>query len=221
MQVKLIVLGDATVGKTCLLQRYVNNRFIEHHKATIGADIFHKEITVDGNKKVTLQLWDTAGQERFQSLNTAFFRGADACILVYDVTNAETFNRIDEWRRIFFQHSKAEYLANGSDSFPFLLLGNKTDICDTDSGLRQVESGQGKFYSNQHKNILFYETSAKTGVNVENAFNAIALLTYNKQKPTLPEFKQDILYLGNDITRDNGSQLQSSNTYNNCYCQLI
>jgi Ras-related protein Rab-7A len=81
---KVILLGDSGVGKTSLLERFITNRFSLMYKATIGADFMTKEITLEQNKVVTLQLWDTAGQERFQSLGTSFFRGADCCILVYD-----------------------------------------------------------------------------------------------------------------------------------------
>merc|ERR1711908_4932 len=94
---KVIILGDSGVGKTSLMNQYVNKRFSGQYKATIGADFLTKEIMID-DKLVTIQIWDTAGQERFQSLGVAFYRGADACILVYDITNAKSFERLDMWR---------------------------------------------------------------------------------------------------------------------------
>ena len=100
---KVIILGDSGVGKTSLMNQYVSNRFSEQYKATIGADFLTKEVMID-DKLVTLQIWDTAGQERFQSLGVAFFRGADACILVYDMTDSKTFESLDKWRSDFLQN---------------------------------------------------------------------------------------------------------------------
>ena len=83
---KIVILGDSSVGKTTLLQQYLNGKASGQSKPTIGADFSKKEILVDG-AVVTLQIWDTAGQEKFQSLGYAFYRGADCCALVYDITN--------------------------------------------------------------------------------------------------------------------------------------
>ncbi|GMH69755.1 hypothetical protein TL16_g05233 [Triparma laevis f. inornata] len=97
---KIIILGDSGVGKTSLMNQYVSKRFTSQYKATIGADFLTKEIMVD-DKLVTLQIWDTAGQERFQSLGVAFYRGADACMLTYDITNPKSFDSLDSWRQEF------------------------------------------------------------------------------------------------------------------------
>merc|ERR1719231_1596660 len=97
---KVIILGDSGVGKTSLMNQYVHKRFSNQYKATIGADFLTKEVMID-DKLVTLQIWDTAGQERFQSLGVAFYRGADACILVYDITNPKSFDHLDSWRDEF------------------------------------------------------------------------------------------------------------------------
>ena len=97
---KVIVLGDSGVGKTSLMNQYVNRKFTNQYKATIGADFLTKEVMIE-DKLVTMQIWDTAGQERFQSLGVAFYRGADACVLVYDVTNEKSFRQLDSWREEF------------------------------------------------------------------------------------------------------------------------
>merc|ERR1712151_621134 len=97
---KVIILGDSGVGKTSLMNQYVNKKFTNQYKATIGADFLTKEVTID-DKTVTMQIWDTAGQERFQSLGVAFYRGADCCVLVYDVTVAKSFEHIENWRDEF------------------------------------------------------------------------------------------------------------------------
>ncbi|PPD87475.1 hypothetical protein GOBAR_DD15586 [Gossypium barbadense] len=111
---KVIVLGDSG---------YVHKKFSQQYKATIGADFVTKELQID-DRLVTLQIWDTAGQERFQSLGVAFYRGADCCVLVYDVNVMKSFDTLDNWHDEFLKQ------ANPADprTFPFILLGNKIDI---------------------------------------------------------------------------------------------
>jgi len=178
---KIIILGDSGVGKTALLQKYVHGQFIQEHKATIGADFITKEISVD-DKLVTLQIWDTAGQERFQSLGTAFYRGADACVLVYDITNDQSFKQIEMWRTNFLEQSSPE----DTGKFPFLLCGNKTDL---QSGARVVATQDGERLAKQY-NMYFYETSAYDGTNVEPAIRKIASVASDLD--TVPSFNEDI-----------------------------
>ncbi|KAG6660852.1 hypothetical protein I3843_03G129700 [Carya illinoinensis] len=99
---KVIVLGDSGVGKTSLMNQYVYNKFSQRYKATIGADFVTKEVQID-DKLVTLQIWDTAGQERFQSLGSAFYRGAECCVLVYDVNAHKSFETLNTWREEFLK----------------------------------------------------------------------------------------------------------------------
>lgn len=101
----------------------MNRKFSKDYKATIGADFLTKEVLVD-DKVVTLQLWDTAGQERFQSLGVAFYRGADCCVLVYDVNNSKSFETLDSWRDEFLIQASP----SNPETFPFILLGNKVDV---------------------------------------------------------------------------------------------
>ncbi|KAF2297498.1 hypothetical protein GH714_024408 [Hevea brasiliensis] len=122
---------DSGVGKTSLMNQYVHKKFSQQYKATIGADFVTKELQID-DRLVTLQIWDTAGQERFQSLGAAFYRGADCCVLVYDVNVMRSFDTLDNWHEEFLKQ------ANPPDPgmFPFILLGNKIDI---DGGNSRVE----------------------------------------------------------------------------------
>ncbi|TRY83876.1 hypothetical protein DNTS_030101 [Danionella cerebrum] len=131
------------VGKTSLMNQYVNKKFSNQYKATIGADFLTKEVMVDdrlvtmqeleydANKANTFivtfvcdQIWDTAGQERFQSLGVAFYRGADCCVLVYDVTAPNTFKTLDSWRDEFLIQASPR----DPENFPFVVLGNKIDL---------------------------------------------------------------------------------------------
>jgi Ras-related protein Rab-7A len=120
---KIVILGAQGVGKTSLMERFVAAKFSSQYKATIGADFSTKDVTVDA-EVVTLQIWDTAGQERYQSLGTAFYRGADACVLVYDVSEAASFAKLETWRNTFIQSADIK----DPRDFPFVVLGNKSDM---------------------------------------------------------------------------------------------
>jgi Ras-related protein Rab-7A len=120
---KIIILGAQGVGKTSLMERFVAQKFSSSYKATIGADFSTKDVTV-GNELITLQIWDTAGQERYQSLGTAFYRGADACVLVYDVSDANSFAKLETWRTAFIQAADVK----DPKDFPFVVMGNKADL---------------------------------------------------------------------------------------------
>ncbi|XP_074369384.1 ras-related protein Rab7-like isoform X1 [Apium graveolens] len=160
---KVIVLGDSGVGKTSLMNQYVYNKFSQQYKATIGADFVTKELQIE-DKLVTLQIWDTAGQERFHSLGVSFYRGADCCILVYDVNIYKTFETLQTWHRDFLRQADP----NDPELFPFVLLGNKMDM-NGGSG-RGVSEKVAKDWCASRGNIPYFETSAKEGYNVDAAF---------------------------------------------------
>lgn len=166
VMLKVIILGDSGVGKTSLMNQYVNKKFSASYKATIGADFLTKEVLVD-DRLVTMQLWDTAGQERFQSLGVAFYRGADCCVLVYDVNNSKSFETLDSWRDEFLIQASPR----DPDSFPFVVLGNKIDV---DERKRAISQKRAMAFCQSKGGIPYFETSAKEAVNVEQAFEVIA-----------------------------------------------
>ncbi|KAJ9637889.1 Rab GTPase ypt7 [Coniosporium tulheliwenetii] len=144
----------------------VNKKFSASYKATIGADFLTKEVLVD-DRLVTMQLWDTAGQERFQSLGVAFYRGADCCVLVYDVNNSKSFDTLDSWRD--------EFLIQASpmdpESFPFVVIGNKIDV---EESKRMISTKRAMAFCQSKGGIPYFETSAKEATNVDQAFEVIA-----------------------------------------------
>ena len=152
---------------------FEHSRFTDNFKPTIGADFSNKEIAIDG-KIVTLQIWDTAGQERYQSLGTAFYRGADCALLVYDISNAWTFDNIPNWRASFLQKS----MVSAPENFPFTVVGNKLDL--EDEG-RAVTTTQALDYCEKNGGLDFLETSAKDNKNVEEAFIKIAARALKRQ----------------------------------------
>lgn len=172
---KIIILGDSGVGKTSLMHQYVNKKFDSRYKATIGADFLTKNVELNG-QLVTLQIWDTAGQERFQSLGSAFYRGADACVLVFDVTRQESFAHINSWLEEFnIQAGRRESV----------LIGNKVDLEER----RQVAAGvaqgwceaQGGSGDGDGGGVRYFEASAKDNVGVEEAFLAVVALAFKRR----------------------------------------
>mmetsp|Transcript_17476 Transcript_17476/g.49130 ORF Transcript_17476/g.49130 Transcript_17476/m.49130 type:complete len:208 (+) Transcript_17476:75-698(+) len=178
---KIILLGDSGVGKTSLMDRYINKKWAAQYRATIGADFLTREVEI-GNKMVTLQIWDTAGQERFQSLGNSFYRGADCCILVFDVTIMKTFENLENWRSEFLVQANIM----DQDKYPFVVLGNKVDM----EGQRVVTKSQAMQWCTQHNNVPFFETSAKNSTAVEDAFMVAAQLAM-KRRPDEPAMPTD------------------------------
>ncbi|ODQ77940.1 hypothetical protein BABINDRAFT_168528 [Babjeviella inositovora NRRL Y-12698] len=179
---KVIILGDSGVGKTSLMQQFVNKKFSHQYKATIGADFLTKELPID-DKTVTMQIWDTAGQERFQSLGVAFYRGADCCILVYDVNNAKSFESLLAWKDEFLIQANVSL----PETFPFIVIGNKIDI---DENKRVVSYKKAAQVCQQLGNVPYFETSAKDGINVEEAFDVVSRNALQQEEAN-DEFNDD------------------------------
>ncbi|KNA21752.1 hypothetical protein SOVF_040490 [Spinacia oleracea] len=196
MLLKVIILGDSGVGKTSLMNQFVNHKFSNQYKATIGADFLTKEVQID-DRLFTLQIWDTAGQERFQSLGVAFYRGADCCVLVYDVNVTKSFEDLNRWREDFLLQA----CPHDPENFPFVVLGNKIDVDGGNS--RVVSSKKAKAWCASKGNIPYFETSAKDGTNVEAAFQCIA-------KNAIKNEPEEDIYLPDTIDMSGGQQQRSS-----------
>ncbi|EME27429.1 Ras-related protein RABG3c [Galdieria sulphuraria] len=194
---KVVVLGDSGVGKTSLLERFVNRRFSQQYKATIGADFLTKDMFVD-DRNVNLQIWDTAGQERYQSLGSAFYRGADACVLVYDITDVKSFESLETWRD--------EFLVSASPSdpqhFPFIVLGNKSDL----EGQRSVPSRRAQQWCVSKGDIPYFETSAKENISVDKAFDVVVTNALRRGE------REEEFYLPDTV------ELSDKQTSSTCQC---
>ncbi|MFX1378827.1 MAG: Rab family GTPase [Promethearchaeota archaeon] len=155
---KVVILGDAAVGKTSLINQFVEGSFNEDYKPTLGANIVRKDVSLD-NTKVRLILWDLAGQEKYQVVRSLYFQGCQGALLVYDVTRYSTFDSINsKWLRDFKKYVKQEGV--------YILIGNKSDLTDQ----RAVTKERGKEIAEKIKASHFIETSAKLGENIEEAF---------------------------------------------------
>jgi len=172
-QFKLVLLGESAVGKSSLVLRFVKGQFHEYQESTIGAAFLTQTVCLE-DTTVKFEIWDTAGQERYHSLAPMYYRGAQAAIVVYDVTNPETFARAKTWVK--------ELQRQASPNIVIALAGNKADL-----GSRAVEQDEANAYAEEN-GLLFMETSAKTAMNVNEIFLAIAKkLPKTEQRSTGPK----------------------------------
>ncbi|MHA2035655.1 MAG: Rab family GTPase [Promethearchaeota archaeon] len=159
---KIVILGNAAVGKTSLINQFVEKAFQEDYKPTLGANIIRKDVDIDGedaHTKIRLIMWDLAGQEKYSVIRSMYFQGCEGALLVYDVTRYNTFDSIkSKWLRDFKKYIKQKGV--------YILIGNKTDLSDQ----RVVPTEKGKDLADNIEASHFIETSAKLGENIEEAF---------------------------------------------------
>jgi len=172
---KIIVIGPSGVGKSSLLLRYALDAFEEDTRTTIGVDFKHKSLRIDG-ELVNCQIWDTAGQERFSCISKEYYRGANGCLLVYDITDGTSFSKIDHWYQELLQY------CHTTQPPITMLIGNKADL----KHVAQVQTSDAVAYSTSN-NLGFFETSAKTNSNVEAAFGTLVedIIKQLKKKPDI------------------------------------
>ncbi|KAK9664058.1 hypothetical protein RND81_14G017000 [Saponaria officinalis] len=163
---KYIIIGDIGVGKSCLRLQFTDKRFEPEYGTTIGVEFGARMIRID-NKPLKLHIYDTAGQERFKSITRLYYRGAEAALLVYDITRRETFNHLPSWLEDARQH--------GNGNMTIMLVGNKCDLARR----RAVTTEEGEQFAKQH-GLIFMECSAKTAQNVEEAFIKTVGIIYKK-----------------------------------------
>ena len=164
--IKIITLGDSRVGKTSLIIKYIDNKFTGNFVTTMGFDIKNKQLTLKDGTEAKLMLFDTAGQERFRSLAENYIKKAYGVLLVYDISERQSFLNIENWM---------QSIKENSDGLPTILIGNKSDLNDE----RKVSFEEGNQKA-QEFGCPFYETSCKNGDNVTKCFIELAELVYEK-----------------------------------------
>ncbi|KAG9289042.1 hypothetical protein G9A89_015591 [Geosiphon pyriformis] len=194
---KLVFLGEQSVGKTSLITRFMYDTFDNTYQATIGIDFLSKTMYLE-DRTVRLQLWDTAGQERFRSLIPSYIRDSSVAVVVYDITNRNSFMNTAKW----IDDVRAE---RGNDVI-IVLVGNKTDLNDK----RQVTTEEGEKKAKEY-NVMFIETSAKAGHNVKNLFRKIAQALPGMEN-TMNEPQNQLI----DVNINSGTPNQSE--ANGCAC---
>lgn len=154
--IKICLLGEANVGKTSLVYRFIENRFRDNYKSTLGVNLLKKDLEISEYGSVSAQIWDLGGQESFKNLRRLYLEGANGALIIYDSTKRKTFEKLNEWIQDF-------RTARGNE--PIILIGNKNDLIDNS---KVTEKEAAKIAS--ENNMTFLSTSAKTGNNVEKAF---------------------------------------------------
>ena len=168
MVAKILTIGESGVGKTCILLRYTDNKFIKHHLTTIGIDYKTKDVTINNkeqninNKSIKLKIWDTAGQERFRNITQQYYKGADGIVLVFDLTDRNSFEKVREWMKQIQTYTQ-------KDSIGIVLLGNK---CDAEN--KAVSTEEASEIAKEF-NMKFYETSAMNNINIEESFRDLSI----------------------------------------------
>jgi small GTP-binding protein len=167
---KVILIGDANIGKTSLINRYVTNSFQDKYICTIGVDFMMKSVIYD-DQILKLQIWDTAGMEKYKQITTSYYRGAQAAIICFDLTSRSTFLSLGRWAEEF------SHFCNPNYQKIVVIVGNKSDLIEE----REVSNEEIQNFIKLN-NYIYYETSAKTGDNVENLFLEMAKNLYTSYK---------------------------------------
>ena len=167
--IKLAIIGDSNVGKSNFLFKFIEGQFSPLHVATIGFDYKSRVVTLPKSKKrVKLQIWDTAGQEKYMSINKNLFQRVQGIMLMYDISNEESFNHLNKW---------IEHIKENSSGSPVILIGNKSDL----EKERKVSKENGETFAKSH-NLLFFEASAKNGTNVNESFLKLGEIIIKDEK---------------------------------------
>ena len=208
---KTLIIGDANVGKSNLLLRYVKNEFVPDMKSTVGVEFGSKILKIFGIN-IKVQIWDTAGQERYRSVTSSYYKGSKGVLIVYDITNYSSFESVDRWIN--------EFRMKSDENSAIVLVGNKND----NEELRKVTIEEGEEKAKKY-NLGFFETSAKDGKNVDEAFKCLfekVVENYKKNKEKT-EKKGELLQNdenGENINLDFSNQDLNEKKKNRCCKKL-
>lgn len=161
-KLKVLLTGAAAVGKTSLVQRFIKNRFAANYKLTVGVDILTKDVEFKPGEVATLSIWDIGGQQRFEFIRSTFYKGAAGALLVFDLTREQTYVETRKWLTEIRQFS--------NENIPFVLIGNKVDLLE-DVG-EVIDREEARTFA-EREGSIYIETSAKTGINVDDAFTEL------------------------------------------------
>lgn len=169
---KICLFGDAGVGKTTLINRYLTGAFEERYKISVGMDFYVKKIWIK-NKRISLQIWDFAGEERFRFLMPSAISGADGAIFMYDITRYNTFEHLNEWMHIFRESNEKE-----NQKVSAILVGSKIDLKD----FRAVSPENAVHLAKQNNLLQIAECSSKKGINVAEIFEMLTKIIMKRKK---------------------------------------
>ena len=202
--IKIVILGDCYVGKTSVINRYIENQYSTDYKYTIGLN-FLKKVVTKNNYENSIYFWDTAGSERYRSVNALFYRGSDACIVVFDLTKIQTFSNVSYWMDEFLLNTSPE----NAEKFPFVLLGNKSDLInDYTVGERMIENFC------KERNIKYFSVSAKTYDNLEQAIGYIIDKAIERIELTTNKYDDEF----DKISLNSNDDTEVDVNKKRCYC---
>ena len=171
-KLKVLLTGAAAVGKTSLVQRFIKNRFAANYKLTVGVDILTKDVEFRQGEIATLSIWDIGGQQRFEFIRSTFYKGAAGALLVFDLTREQTYTETRKWLTEIRQFA--------GENIPFVLIGNKVDLIE-DVGM-VIDRKEAEAFAKKEGSI-YIETSAKTGVAVDDAFSELTRRIIDSRTP--------------------------------------
>lgn len=203
---KLILLGDVSVGKTSILNRYINNTFVENCQCSVGVEFKVTSLILDSTTQVSLKIWDTSGQEKFRALTRNYYNDSQGVVLVYDVTSKSTFQNLKRWL-----NDLEEF---GSPESQIIIVANKADVSETK---RQVSKAEGEAFAEKQK-LLFIEVSAKEGTNILILFEKITkkLVEQHKEKEKMKSTKGTFLHKNQHSIDSAGFAKKNKDTINCC-----
>ena len=185
LTLKIIILGSSEVGKTCILNRYFNNDFKENSLSTIGIDFQTKYFKFE-DRKIKVNYTDTAGQEKFRAISVNYIKGTNGVILVFDITNKESFDLLETWMNELRENNKVDVSK--------VLIGNKSDLQEK----RELTKEEAEKFA-ESIGCAYFEGSAKTGENIFDALDEIARITYFSVKDNEEEISRDSIVLEKDL----------------------
>lgn len=171
-KLKVLLTGAAAVGKTSLVQRFIKNRFAANYKLTVGVDILTKDVEFRQGEIATLSIWDIGGQQRFEFIRSTFYKGAAGALLVFDLTREQTYTETRKWLTEIRQFA--------GENIPFVLIGNKSDLIE-DVGM-VIDRKEAEAFAKKEGSI-YIETSAKTGIRVDEAFSELTRRIIDSRTP--------------------------------------
>jgi len=171
-KLKVLLTGAAAVGKTSLVQRFIKNRFAANYKLTVGVDILTKDVEFRPSEIATLSIWDIGGQQRFEFIRSTFYKGAAGALLVFDLTREQTYTETRKWLTEIRQFA--------GENIPFVLIGNKVDLIE-DVGM-VIDRKEAEAFAKKEGSI-YIETSAKTGIHVDEAFSELTRRIIDSRTP--------------------------------------
>jgi len=192
----VLLIGDVRVGKTSFLTRYIKNVMNKNQAPTLGVEYQTKCIILKNGTVVKAQIWDTSGSEKYKSITTAHYRKSVGALLFYDITDRSTFENTYNWLQEIHDHTE--------EGIVIMLIGNKSDLAEEDPVNRQVSIEESTEFAKKY-NLLFMETSAKTGHNVKEAFESLVETVYEEQQKNQPsnndEYMKKIIKMDGNFSR--------------------